>query len=287
MKTEARKTSNYMSIIMIVLAIVAIVSFYITKHVSPLSTFTGAYHYAFETIVYVLKIVLCFVLFMLFFKDLPKVSIKNTKKMGFSISVILICVSVLIVFCTLYYLLLYSQNNISFSIENIELKEIVMMIIFFIIMPSVFDEIIFRFLLAQKLDVFGIIGMFLFSSLLYALSKFSIYEFPYYFVCGLMFCFVFHFTKSIVLTIVSHLICNIIMFFIRFFNILNSVNLVYILGAMMFICVITFVISFLYFLKKNKKNIVKEHVLSYVFFSPYMFASIVIDIGAAVLISKG
>ncbi len=77
-----------------------------------------------------------------------------------------------------------------------------------VIVPAVFEELLYRRLICRELTVHGSAFAVIISALLFGLAHFSFYTFPYAFVCGIILGFVYVKTGSVKYTLAIHFANN-------------------------------------------------------------------------------
>lgn len=81
------------------------------------------------------------------------------------------------------------------------------------VIPAIAEELLFRGILVTEYRKSGVGVAVLFSSLLFALSRFDLLELPIYFFFGVLLCLIYYVTRSLPLTIISRLIINLMIFY--------------------------------------------------------------------------
>ncbi len=120
------------------------------------------------------------------------------------------------------------------------------MILTFAIIPSVFEEIVFRRLLTRRLAGEGIFISVFVSALFYALTPMSPRLLPSFFFSGIIYCLIFILTGSLVTSCATHILFNLYCIYLRT-NIANyfvSSSDVYILVILSLVVFLIFAIIF-------------------------------------------
>lgn len=125
---------------------------------------------------------------------------------------------------------------------------VIYMLLTFVLLPSVMEEIVFRQLLTRTYAAQGLAPTLLISGFFYSLSAFSVRLIPAYFFAGIIYSLLFILTGTLTSSIIAHVLFNLYGLFLQT-NIANyfvSSSDVYVLVVS---CIILFVISLIIFLK--------------------------------------
>ncbi len=129
---------------------------------------------------------------------------------------------------------------------------IIYMILTFVVLPAIFEEIIFRKLLSRAYAKKGILAAVIISGLFYAMTPFSLRLIPSFFFAGVIYCALFLVTGSLVTPICAHLLFNLYGLFLRT-NIANYFVSSSDPYALVIITTIVFLISLILFLNVISK----------------------------------
>ena len=275
MLDNAKKISNISAVAMIVFTIVSIIAQIIHNIVIPNDEFRDILDYIFRTIEYIVKTLIVYFIFVLLCNRKKIKPEKLEPKVNDFTTVIMIiwASSALILLGGAYSIFLTGPADVIPLAKGMTPMEHIVIIIVYVIFPAIFDEIVYRGLFAREYRVFGIAPMFMFSSLVYALSKLSMTEFPYLFICGLFFCFVYYFSGSITAVIITHLIYSSLSYCIKLLQVSNNLYMYrQTIGIVYIILGVIFVASIIMFITKAKRIKLddREHLESFRFFTPLM-----------------
>lgn len=288
MEQRAKKITDISAISMIVFTVISIIAAIIYRAVVPIEEFRGIFDYLFTTIEYIIKILLAYFIFIILCnrKKIKPVEFKMKTNTIQTIAIVVWATSAIILLGGAYAIFLTGPIDIIPVSKGMNVLEHVIIIIIYVISPALLDEIMFRGLFAREYSIFGMASMFMFSSLVYGLSKFSLAEFPYLFICGLFFCFVYYFTGSLTSVIITHLVHSTVSYCLKLvqvtmlpeeYKILSGI--IYIVLGVLFIGSIILLMTQM----KNYKKEEKETVLSYRFFTPFMIVFLVVATAFTIL----
>ncbi len=86
------------------------------------------------------------------------------------------------------------------------------------IIPAFFEEIIFRGMIFNGLKKCGLFVAVALSSVFFMIEHLSFYSFVYPLIMGVVFCLIYHKTKSIAYTMITHFCNNFLVILIDYFN---------------------------------------------------------------------
>ena len=173
-----------------------------------------------------------FLVFIIYSKaqkvDISSASCLNKKfevKKGVKLSLTTILLTFVVFFASLNFINLISDllarglGDISGSVPLSNFFEFLMSTIFFALIPSIVEELLFRGLIFNSLkSKFNVTISVLLSALIFALIHFSIFQTVYQFLIGVVLALLVHFTGSIVFGMVFHFFNNFIILFISYFT---------------------------------------------------------------------
>lgn len=281
MEIKAKKIANITGITMLIFTGLSIISMFLFELISPNDQLRVVFKYLYDLIAYFIKILLVYFLFSLLCNKNKLVPEVNKKKTDVLTGTFLCVWSVtaMTLLGGAYSIFLTGPVDVIPITAGMDFNEHVILVIIYIILPAIFDEIIFRGLFAREFSIYGTTAMFMFSSLIYALSKFSVLEFPFLFICGLFFCLIYYFTGSTIFVIISHLVYNTMSYVMKYYQVTTK-NYANNFSRYTYIVLgIIFAISVVVLLIRSKKHVIveREHVGSFKFFTPLM----IIFIGVA------
>ena len=102
----------------------------------------------------------------------------------------------------------FSDQSNSFVSENDGVYEYILAFILYVVVPTFFEELVFRFCFAREFRIFGVFGSIMLSSLLFGLTHFSFSAFPFAFFCGIIIAAAYHRTGRAAAPLGIHFINN-------------------------------------------------------------------------------
>ncbi len=144
----------------------------------------------------------------------------NAKGLILSISTgFLTVVTSTLVALILYYTfpeVLETSDNISNLLLSEDLFQVILAVV---IMAPIIEELIFRLLVYGELrKALGVKISIILQAILFGLYHANLYQFSYAFIIGLIFGYIFHKTENITVTIIAHMINNLISVLIVFYG---------------------------------------------------------------------
>lgn len=282
MKEKARKISNITAITMIVFTILSLITFFAFRRMMEPDQISM---YIVSVSDYFVKILVVFFLFLILANrsGISQEKIKPKLNTIETVVLMLAGISFLILLSGIYEIFLNGPTaNIPVD-KNMGPSEHIIVIILYVLVPAIFDELIFRGLFANGYSIFGTTSMFVLSSLVYSLSKFSLVEFPLLFICGLVFCLVYYMTGSTIFSMIMHLIYSTIAYVIKYLKVsyentmfTNISKTIYIIMGTIFVITLVLII-----IKRRKIDDSEDddHVLTERFFTPLMLVFISLAVG--------
>ncbi len=101
----------------------------------------------------------------------------------------------------------------AYYLSNSADQGIVYILFTLVVIPAVFEELLFRSVICAEYESNGAVIAVLLSSLLYAMFGFSFTRFFSSFVCGLVFALVMYMTRSVWSSVITHLLYNLVIYF--------------------------------------------------------------------------
>ena len=288
MNERAKKISNISAIAMLIFTAITLLAKFIHNIFIPANEYKEIFDYMFGIVEYVVKILVIyfFFVFMCNKKDIKPAKLEKKIDGVTTVAIIIWTTCTLILLGGAYSIFLTGPSDVIPLAKGMNPIEHIVIIIVYVLFPAIFDEIVFRGLFGREYVIFGITPMFLFSSLVYSLSKFSLTEFPYLFICGLFFCFIYYFTGSLTPVIITHLFYSTISYCIKLLQVSTDyesyrqiVGIIYIIFGVIFVASIVLIAI----KSKNIKLEEKEHLLSYKFFTPLMLIFVVLAIALTII----
>ena len=280
MDIKAKKIANITAITMLIFTGISIISIFLVNIIVPKDQLRVIFQYLFDLITYVIKILLVYFLFSVLCNKNKLIPEINTKKADTftSINIGVWSVSAMVLIGGAYSIFLTGPMDVIPITNGMDFNEHIILIIIYIILPAIFDEIVFRGLFAKEFSIYGTTAMFMFSSLLYALTKFSVAEFPFLFICGLFFRLIYYISGSVTFVVIAHLVYNTMSYIMKYYQVTTKnfsndfTRVAYIaLGVVFLISVVT-----LLFRSRKFNFQEREHIASVKFFTPLMIVFVVI-----------
>ncbi len=164
----------------------------------------------------------------------------------------------------------YLMPTASFPFDITSIGGLFIGIFFLAILPSIFEEILFRGVIANGLKTKSVIKMVMISSLAFALVHFGLHQFVYQFFLGIMLSLVFMYTNKLWLAMLLHFLNNFLVLIFSHFNFsytiyesitINGVIDVIVpiaiaIGGVLCLAGLTFLLY-----KNNKNNISEESII--------------------------
>lgn len=101
------------------------------------------------------------------------------------LSIVFAVSAITFIFGRIYAILFPSSTTVSFP-EKPTAIQYILLFISSVIVPSLFEELVFRKSLARQFRVIGITSATIISALIFGLTHFSLEAFPYAFICGIL-----------------------------------------------------------------------------------------------------
>lgn len=162
-----------------------------------------------QVLAYILPIVTYFIVF-------KKNNIKYLSPGRFKVSHIKILISslTLITSCgALYMSVLHALEIGKVGYSVFPKDNVLLTVIVLVMLPALLEELMFRGLVLREYEKYGAFPTVLFSSVCFAMFHFSLAEFPYYLLSGIVISTVSLITGSLTEAFVLHLLHNLIMLF--------------------------------------------------------------------------
>lgn len=131
-------------------------------------------------------------------------------------SLLLILVSSVIKFGIFHFAYDYSAYSIygsSISIDTGSVFSAVLMIFSLAVFPALTEEFVFRGIIMREYRMLGSLFPMIISSLLFAFIHFDIPQFPVYFVLGFILSWMVFLTRSVLSSVIAHIVYNVFVIF--------------------------------------------------------------------------
>lgn len=153
------------------------------------------------------------ILLFLFIGRFEKKIIFSKFKIISSLNIVFLCLSVFLILNNLYHKYLFRIFNINLDkllVDYTSTEHSIYFLIFYVcVMPAISEEIAFRVIILDKFrSVVSLKEAIILSSLLFAILHVNFYITPYYFLVGVILCWIRLYTKSLLPCILFHFLHN-------------------------------------------------------------------------------
>ncbi len=217
----------------------------------------------------------CFAFIVFYYNKKNKINVKIATRTSFNLNLknVLVCLLISIIavfgFVNIITLISNALTSIGFpdgvSLPNNTFYWFIINVAILAFLPCVLEEMIFRGTIFNGLRCKGFVFATLISSLMFAIVHLSVKQFVFPFVMGVVFCFIFEKTGSLIYSMITHFCNNFIVLLISYIGNKTGQNLamlqidnIYIMVAISaIIAAVSAVIIFLlvkFVLKSNQKE---------------------------------
>lgn len=107
----------------------------------------------------------------------------------------------------------YSIYGSSISIDTGSVVSVLLMILSLAVFPALTEEFVFRGIIMREYRMLGSLFPMIISSLLFAFIHFDIPQFPVYFVLGFILSWMVFLTRSVLSSVIAHIVYNVFVIF--------------------------------------------------------------------------
>ncbi len=147
------------------------------------------------------------------------VSMKDLGFRGFRIQnlALIICAAVFLFSVSVLFGLAagpeYTQRGAVTDVTSLSPQSVIYITVIYCILPALTEEFVFRSIIYNRYKKYGVFCAVAFSSVLFSLAHFSLYEVPEFLLCGIVLALVYEVTHSVFASISVHFLFNLLTVF--------------------------------------------------------------------------